>query len=393
VGVVVHAAADLTPAALRERFRRLHGGEPVLFRAPGRVNLIGEHTDYNDGFVMPAAIDRHTWVAAAPRDDRRVAIRSENLADSVTLDLDDPDPRPRRHWSDLPRGVTTTLERAGHRLRGASLLVQGDLPLGSGLGSSAAFEVATAGALLHLAGVTLDPLEVARLCQQAEHEFAGTRCGIMDQLASCRGREGRAILLDCRSLVVREVPLPPRLRVVVSDSMVRRRLAESGYNRRRAECEEAVRILAAALPHVRALRDVTPADLERERARLSDALYRRCRHVISENRRVLETAEALERADLDAVGASMAASHESLRTDYEVSCPELDLLVETARSLPGVVGARMTGAGFGGSTVNLVHEDAVPQFTRALAERYRRATGLEPGIHVVRATGGAGPVT
>jgi galactokinase len=279
--------------------------------------------------------------------------------------------------------VARALLDDGVALPGAVLRIASEVPLGAGLSSSAALEVSVARALLALAGRQLEPERVALLCQQAENEFVGTRCGIMDQMVASVGRPGHATLLDCRSLGHRAVRLPAGLRLVVCNSMVRHQLAGGEYNRRRAECEEGVRILASDRGSaVQALRDVEPIDLAASRERMSDVVYRRCRHVVSENRRVLELVGALERSDLASIAALLADSHASLRDDFEVSCHELDLLVEIATATPGVYGARMTGGGFGGCTVNLVEEGALAEFRHRVAARYRQASGRIPEILV-----------
>jgi galactokinase len=374
---------------MKQAFQALYGAQPRVFRAPGRVNLIGEHTDYNDGFVMPAAIEFSTWVAASARDDRTLAIRSENFSESREFPLDDADARAEHHWSDYIRGVAVILERAGHRLRGANLLIRGEVPIGSGLSSSAAIEVATASALLAVSGISLGRVEIALLCQRAENEFVGMRCGIMDQFISCSGRAGHALMLDCRSLDYRLLPLPSGVRLVICNTMVHHELAGGEYNRRRADCEAGVRHLARALPHIKALRDATLADLEQHGRDLPEVVYRRCRHVIGENARVEQAAAALERGDLSAFGSLMRASHASLRDDYEVSCQELDLMVELANKAEGVYGARMTGGGFGGCTINLVRNENVPAFQESVARGYREATGKDPVIYVSSAVDGA----
>src|SRR5689334_6480111 len=311
------------------------------FRAPGRVNLIGEHTDYNDGFVMPVALDFSTFARVSPRADRRLQIYSENFGEEVEIDLDDAQLAARRHWSDYPIGVAVVLDRAGHRLRGARLEIRGEVPIGSGLSSSAAIEVATACALVANSGLQIDKRELARLCRQAENEFVGARVGIMDQFVSLFGAAQHALLLDCRSLGFRLLPLPDNVRLIICNTMVKHALASSAYNERRAQCEAGVKHLAQFLPHVRALRDVTIEQLEEHRAELPEVIYRRCRHVITENARVLAAGDALERGDLHEFGKMMAASHQSLRDDYEVSCDELDLMVELAQKIEGVHGARM----------------------------------------------------
>lgn len=363
--------------------------ESRTFRAPGRVNLIGEHTDYNDGFVMPVALDFSTWVRLSPLAQHRLQIFSENFNEEVEVDLDDPNLAARGHWSDYPIGVAVVMERAGHRLRGAHLRIRGDVPIGSGLSSSAAIEVATAYALAANSGLKIDPRELALLCQRAENQFVGARVGIMDQFISLFGQAQHVLLLDCRSLEFKLLPLPDNVRLIICNTMVKHELASSAYNERRAQCEEGVRVLARVYPHVRALRDVTIEQLEEHRSELSEVVYRRCRHVITENARVLKAGEALERHDLDRFGKLMAESHVSLRDDYEVSADELDLMVELAQKIDGIYGARMTGGGFGGSTINLVREERADEFRARVAEGYERVTGLKPDVFVCTAGNGA----
>jgi galactokinase len=353
------------------------------------VNLIGEHTDYNDGFVMPVALDFSTWVRLSPLAQHRLQIFSENFNEEVEVDLDDPNLAARGHWSDYPIGVAVVMERAGHRLRGAHLRIRGDVPIGSGLSSSAAIEVATAYALAANSGLKIDPRELALLCQRAENQFVGARVGIMDQFISLFGQAQHVLLLDCRSLEFKLLPLPDNVRLIICNTMVKHELASSAYNERRAQCEEGVRVLARVYPHVRALRDVTIEQLEEHRSELSEVVYRRCRHVITENARVLKAGEALERHDLDRFGKLMAESHVSLRDDYEVSADELDLMVELAQKIDGIYGARMTGGGFGGSTINLVREERADEFRARVAEGYERVTGLKPDVFVCTAGNGA----
>jgi galactokinase len=264
------------------------------------------------------------------------------------------------------------------------------VPLGAGLSSSAAIEVATGYALLDASGLAVDRVQLAKLCQRAENDFVGMRCGIMDQFISCYGREDHALMLDCRSLDYRYLPLPGDVRLVICNTMVKHELASSQYNTRRAECEEGNRHLAERLPGVRALRDVTLEELETYGHGLPDIIYRRCRHVISENARVIDAAEALERGDLERFGGLMSKSHLSLRDDYEVSCAELDLMVELSRRVEGVYGSRMTGGGFGGCTINLVEAEKTDNFVREVSEGYKRATGRVPEIYVCTAARGAG---
>jgi len=363
------------------------------FRAPGRVNLIGEHTDYNEGFVMPVAIGFSTFVTISARADRRLCLSSEGFSQAAEFDLDDPKPVPTGEWSDYPRGVAITLERAGYRLTGATLSIRGEVPIGAGLSSSAAIEVATCAALLKNSGFIVEPVEIAKLCQRAENEFVGMRCGIMDQFVSSCGQAGKALMLDCRSLDYQLLPLPSRTRLIICNTMVKHSLLGGEYNKRRAECEAGVRHIAQSRPNARSLRDVTESDLKLYGDDLSEVIFRRCRHVITENARVIVAAKALKRDDLESFGELMNDSHRSLRDDFEVSCRELDLMVELAQRVPGVYGARMTGGGFGGCTVNLVDEENVEEFKRIVSQGYSEATGLVPDIYVSSAAEGAEEVT
>ena len=362
---------------------------PRNFRAPGRVNLIGEHTDYNDGFVMPAAIDLSVFVRMWPREDRILEIRSENFGERVRFDLDQKDPRARKHWSDYPIGVAVMLERAGYRLRGAHLQIHGEVPLGSGLSSSAAVEIATACALTANSNLKIDARKLALLCQRAENEFVGAHVGIMDQFVILFGEAQKALLLDCRSLEFQLLPLPDTVHLVICNTMVKHALASSAYNERRAQCEAGVEHLKRSLPHIKALRDVTIKELEEFGRDLPDVIYRRCRHVIAENARVLSAGEALEQQRLADFGELMIESHNSLRDDYEVSSRELDLMVELACRIDGVYGARMTGGGFGGCTINLVDVNHSERFARLMAEEYRQFTELKPDIYICDASRGA----
>jgi galactokinase len=375
---------------LATRFSAVFGGTPRVYRAPGRVNLIGEHTDYNDGFVLPAALGLSAWVAATPRTDGRLVVLSETVGERREWDLA-AQAQPGGGWGDYVLGVAVMLRREGHADGGATLLVASDVPLGAGLSSSAALEVAVATALLDVAGGRLDPTATAMLCQRVENEFVGARVGIMDQFVACHASPRSALLLDCRSLESRTVPVPSRVRLVACNTLVRHGHATGEYNRRRAECERGIAILRARRPDVASLRDVDPSTLEAHRTELPDEIFRRCRHVVTENGRVLRMATALEQNDLAAIGPLMAASHRSLRDDYEVSCPELDAMVEAA-AMPGVYGARMTGGGFGGCTVNLVDTEAVDDFMRQVPQKYEASTGRKPEIYVSDAGGGAARV-
>ena len=377
---------------LKALFAERYGAIPTICRAPGRVNLIGEHTDYNDGFVMPAALDLYTYVAVSPRSDRRLRVYSENLGDMCDLDLDLIRPGSSGHWSDYVRGVAGVLESYGYRLRGADLAILSDVPLGAGLSSSAALEVSTALALLSNSQISVDLTTVAKMCQKAEHLYAEMRCGIMDQFISCHGRAGHALLLDCRSLDSQLFPIPRHVRLMLCNTMVRHEHASGGYNTRRHECEDGFRALTAVLPGIRALRDVTLDDLENHSGHLSDVIYKRVRHVVTENDRVKRAATALETGDIAEFGRLMADSHRSLRDDYGVSASELDLMVELANDQEGVYGARMTGGGFGGCTINLVEAAHAQEVQRRLELDYQARTGLRPTILICEASDGAGAV-
>ncbi|HSE20132.1 MAG TPA: galactokinase [Pyrinomonadaceae bacterium] len=360
-----------------------------VFRAPGRVNLIGEHTDYNAGFVLPAAIDFSTRAELHPLKERRLEIYSEEFDEYIELNLDAEFPRPTGHWSDYVIGVAVTLENAGHRLKGARIRIRSDIPLGAGLSSSAAIEVVTAYSLVKHSRLKIDRVELAKLCQKSENEFVGARVGIMDQFASLNGRLNHALLLDCRSLDFKLFELPDSIRLVICNTMVKHELAGSEYNKRRAECEAGLKKLAEFLPGITALRDVSAVQLEEHREALPEIIYRRCRHVITENARTLAAAGALEVLNLPSFGLLMNESHRSLRDDYEVSCRELDLMVSLAHEVDGVYGARMTGGGFGGCTINLVDSDKVKSFKAYIAEGYYKATKLLPEIYVTNAANGA----
>lgn len=375
--------------SLLSKFQEVFGRPAAWWvQAPGRVNLIGEHTDYNDGFVFPAAIDRYIQMAVAPRDGREIRAYSADFGEMSTFPLEDPPHVATASWSNYLRGVAVQFRRRGIPMKGMDVALSGTVPVGAGLSSSAALEVATAEALRVVAGVELDRVETALLCQAAEREFVGVQCGIMDQFVSVLAEPGTALFIDCRDLSYRTVPLADGVSLVVCDSKVQRKLESSAYNQRRRECEEAAAALRRVLPDIRALRDVTTERLETYRSLLSDVLYRRARHVVTENERVLRAVELLGRGDLEAFGSLLYASHMSLRQDYEVSCRELDVLVELAGRVSGTLGARMTGAGFGGCTVNLVRDAAVEEFRTAVTEGYREATGMDCAVYVCRPSGG-----
>jgi galactokinase len=391
----VNANVEESVESLRQRFVRQFGASPQIYQAPGRVNLIGEHTDYNDGFVMPAAIGFRTLVAVSSRADQKLVIRSENYSDQVEFDLDHLPAKRANHWSDYAIGVVKMLLESGQKLKGMNLLVEGDVPQGAGLSSSASIEVAVGYALMDLvdggnASSTTDLTQLALLCQRAENEFVGARCGIMDQFVASHGKRGHTLMLDCRSLEYGLLPLPQDAVLAICNTMVKHSIAKGEYNQRRSECETGVRILAQHLPNVRSLRDVTLADIESCRDDLPEVVSRRCRHVVTENKRVLQAAAALHRGDLNGFGKLMLASHRSLREDFEVSCPELDLMVELAESLDGVYGARMTGGGFGGCAIALIDAAHINAFQQTVGESYERSTGSKPEIYVCSAADGVG---
>jgi galactokinase len=375
-------------AAFRQSFAR----EPRVFRAPGRINLIGEHVDYNDGFVMPAALNLSIWAAIAPRADRRLHLRSLVMDDAVEFDLDDLAAQPRGDWSDYIRGVAIFLQQAGYRLSGADLVFAGNLPIGAGLSASAAFEVSAGFALLTICGAKVDRVELAKICQRAENQFVGVRCGIMDQYISCCAVAGSALLLDCRSLTSRKVAIDPQARLVLCDTMVRHQLATNEYNARREDCERAVAALSMRIAGAAALRDVTFDQLMRYADSMPERVFRRARHVVGEIDRTLRAAAALDAGDLEECGRLINLSHDSLRDDYQVSCAELDLMVDISRGVPGVYGARMMGGGFGGCTINLVDGTRAEAFAQAMAQRYRATTGVTPSILTCVPGPGAGPV-
>ena len=362
----------------------------LVVRAPGRVNLIGEHTDYNEGFVLPAAIDLEIRIALVPTSDRRVELTLAESGERAGFDLDAIGP-PVGGWIDYVAGTAWALGEAGVPMHGFRGLLASTLPQSSGLSSSAAIGLVSSWALTAGSDHELDGMTRARLCQRMENGYVGANTGLMDEFASSLGMADCALFLDCRSLDWRPIPLPLDTHaLVVCHTGSERKLRASEYNARRAQCEAAVAVLAADDPSITALRDVTAEMLPAVRARVDEETYRRCEHVVLENERVLLTIQALAAGDLAEVGRLFAASHASLRDNYEVSSPELDALVDIARTTPGVTAARMTGAGFGGSTVNLVERDAVERLREAVTREYPARTGRQPRVYVVAAADGAG---
>jgi len=379
----------LDPAHLRSLHQARFTAEPAIFIAPGRVNLIGEHTDYAEGFVMPAAIDFATLATISPRSDGRIVLYSENFSEERCFDAAALPAQAQRHWADYPLGVLSILQGEGHKIPGFSLSLWGDVPPSSGLSSSASVEVATALAVTSLLGVTYPGAVLARLCQRAENEFVGANCGIMDQFISANGAENHALLLDCRDLSYKLAPIPAHVALVIANTMVKHSVAGGEYTSRRAEVEEAAAVIARHRPEVKFLRDANVDDLKRWGSEMSPNALKRARHVITENTRTVAAAEALLRGDLKELGRLMAEAHTSYSRDFEASCAEADTMVALAQDLPGLIGARLTGGGFGGCTINLVEREEAAAFSEALGARYATETGIVPQIMICHASDGA----
>ena len=377
----------------KEEARRVHrqrfGREGRSFAAPARVNLIGEHTDYTGGFVMPMAIDFQTVAVVSPREDGRAVFYSANYDEEVGLEIGSSTRTPAGRWSDYPAGVLWSLREAGVAIGGFSLSLAGDVPLGAGLSSSASVEVATAMALLAHAGVELPLEKVATLCRRAENEYVGAKSGIMDQFAVSGCVAHRAMMLDCRSLGYELLPLPDAVRVVICNSMVKHAVATGEYGDRSTEVEAGQAVLQRERPGVELLRDATLEDLEACRELMSPASFKRCRHIITENARVLEAREALLRGHLERFGALMVEAHASFRDDFGASCEEVDVLVAIAMQQAECFGARITGGGFGGCTVNVVRAEAVDRFVPTLRREYAAKTGIEADCFVCMPSDGA----
>ncbi|MFW5991784.1 MAG: galactokinase [Halanaerobiaceae bacterium] len=361
------------------------------FAAPGRVNLIGEHTDYNDGFVLPMAIEKDIKMVAQLRDDRTVQAYDLNYEPAVSFSLDLLEPVEDNKWVNYLMGVAREIEELGYEMQGMNIVLAGNIPKSSGLSSSAALEVVTAYTFASLNNLDIQPVEMALLCQRAENNFVGVNCGIMDQYISRLGKEGYALMIDCRSTEYELIPFSSeKYKIVICNSNVERDLVDSEYNKRREECNRATRFFDKELKHkVQALRDVKPEDFNEFADKLPQITRKRARHIISENKRVLESMGALKNNDFETFGDLMLESHESLRDDYQVSCEELDILVELAMEQDGVLGARMTGAGFGGCTVNLVSENSAEEFVKNIKELYKEKTGIETDLYISSPAQGA----
>ena len=376
-----------------EVFDKRFGAEPELWaRAPGRVDLMGSHTDYNMGYVMTMSIDRDTWVAARARDDGKVVIYSMNAEGGGEFSLNAIDHDAGSPWTNYVRGVAWSLQQAGYPLRGFDGVIHSTVPFGSGLSSSAALEVATAVMFQLLGDFAIDPVEMALLAQKAENDFVGVNCGILDQYSSVMGQEGCALQLDCRDLTSETLAFAPGLTVVICDTHAQRNLAGSAYAERRAQCEEGVSILQRFYPHIRALRDVSLPQLAAHEKDLPPVVAKRCRFVIEENQRVLDLAKALPRGDAAALSELCAASWAGARDLYEISAPAMESMMKAMLAAPGVIAARQAGAGFGGCMVALVAADAVDVFRRSVEEDYRTETGIRPETYAVEAAAGAGVV-
>jgi len=382
---------NIRKAMIADHFKAQFGQLPTIWvQAPGRVDLMGSHTDYNDGFVLTQAIDRNTWMAAAPREDNRIRIGSLNLAGASEFGLDEIEFDTAVSWSNYVRGVTAVLQQSGYQLQGFDGLIHSTIPFGSGLSSSAALEVATAVLFNTLCHLNIDPVTIALLCQRAENEFVGMNCGILDQYSSAMGQKGSTLLLDCRYLTSQTKPIAPGISLVICDTKANRALTGSEYPERRAQCEAGARILANFYPNVKALRDVTLAQFFAHQADLPELIAKRCRFIIEENERVLALADALAEGEREMVGEITAVSYTGARDLYEITCTEMEQMMSAIRSGPGIIGARQAGAGFGGCMVAFVDNTQVDAFTKHVNQAYAQATNIQPEVYSVAAAAGAG---
>lgn len=368
-------------------FKKLYSQQPRIFKAPGRVNLIGEHTDYNEGFVFPMAIDRYTYVAISKRDDRTLNIFSDSYKENITINLEGA--KPIKHWSDYVVGVASVFIEMGYQVSGADIFIYSDVPLGAGLSSSAAIEVSTAYALMKTNGLEIDTLNLAKICQKAENDFVGMKCGIMDQFVSIHGKENCALFLDCRSLNYEPVTLDStKADIIVCNTMVKHELGSTEYNKRRNECEFGVKVIKEKFSEVNSLRDANMAYLNAVKNSIDNVIYKRCKHVITENERTMLSVSALKNKDYRLFGELLKGSHYSLKDDYEVSCTELDEMVRIAESMDFVYGSRLTGGGFGGCTVNLIQHGKQDEFSEIIKREYHNLTGIYPDVYYFKPSGG-----
>lgn len=375
---------------LKQEFKAKFGTEPQIFEAPGRINIIGEHTDYNNGYVLPASINRYIYLALAPNATNQVCIVSNNYRQQVQFDIHTPNTPNLPHWAKYPFGVVNVLKDKGYSLGGFNAIFEGDIPLGAGLSSSAALESAFAIAINKVYSLKIDKLTLAKIGQEAEHKYAGVMCGIMDQFATIHGKAGHAIKLDCRSLDFEYFPLDlGDYQLILIDTQVKHSLASSEYNRRRQECEEGVNILKSQMPQVNSLRDVRAKDIYPYKAMMGKEIFLRCEYVTEENERVIEACKALSNGHIDRVGELLYQTHEGLSRKYQVSCEELDLLVDTAKRTDGVIGARMMGGGFGGCTLNLVRKDSVDDFIHKATGQFSESFQKAPEFYRVSVEDGA----
>lgn len=372
-------------------FTENFGNEPMVVRAPGRINIIGEHTDYNDGFVLPAAIDLAVYIYIQKSGSNKTKLISVDLDDSYTFDISEDLEPVTQGWVNYFLGVIDQFRLAGHQLEGFNLMFTSDIPMGSGLSSSAALECGFGMALSQLFGIEIERTTLAKMGQQAEHKFAGVKCGIMDQFASCMGKDGHVVKLDCRSLAYEYYPADFKdYELVLFDSNVKHNLADSQYNIRRSQCEAGVAAIQAIQPEIKSLRDATLEDLAKAKPDMEEVVYRRCKYAIEENIRVQGVCDALQAGDIKTVGKIMLETHAGLRDDYEVSCKELDTLIDIATKLEGHVGGRMMGGGFGGCTINLIQKEAVDSVIEQVVKGYKETTGIDTKIYRVAIGDGVG---
>ena len=376
---------------IEQQFEEIYGERPSVWaQAPGRVDLMGSHTDYNEGYVLTQTIDRNTWIAALPRENEKVRIASLNSDGTAEIDLGDIQHSQSAAWTDYVGGVASILKEEGYELRGFDGLVHSTVPFGSGLSSSAALEVASAVLFDHLGDLNINPVDIAKLCQRAEREFVGMNCGILDQYSSAMGKAGQVLLLDCRYIRSETRPIAGDLQVVVCDTRAQRALTGSEYPERRAQCEQGARLLSQFYPEIKTLRDASLEQLDAQKNDMPEVVARRCRFIIQENQRVLDMAEALAEPDYDQIGRLAGESFAGARDLYQISCTEMDKMFEALTSGPGVIGARQAGAGFGGCMVAFVHQEWVNDFSQHVKQHYKSSTSIDPYIYPVLASAGAG---